>query len=69
MHRCQRCLNIRWFLLAAAPLLGLGLVDPQGTDRALSHLPDLVQLVYWFPLFVAGTFAVRYLNWRRAGRG
>ena len=62
---CTRCLNIRWFLLSAAPLLGLGLLDPVMTDRLLSGLPDLRQIVLWFPLVIAGTFLHRYLRWRR----
>ena len=62
---CRRCLNIRWFLLTAAPLLGLGLVAPVTTNSLLSHLPDLRQLVLWFPLVIAGTFLYRYVNWRR----
>ncbi|PLL12080.1 hypothetical protein C0V75_14450 [Tabrizicola sp. TH137] len=65
---CRRCLNIRWFLLSAAPLLGMGLLDPVLTDRLLSNLPDLRQLVLWFPAVIAGTFLYRYLNWRRADR-
>lgn len=65
---CRRCLNIRWFLLSAAPLLGMGLIDPILTDRLLSNLPDLRQLVLWFPAVIAGTFLYRYLNWRRAAR-
>lgn len=62
---CNRCLNIRWFLLSAAPLLGLGLLDPHLTDSLLSNLPDLRQLVLWFPLVIAGTFYHRLLIWRR----
>lgn len=62
---CTRCLNIRWFLLSAAPLLGLGLLDPVMTDRLLSGLPDLRQIVLWFPLVIAGTFLHRLLRWRR----
>lgn len=62
---CNRCLNIRWFLLSAAPLLGLGLLDPVLTNSLLSNLPDLRQLVLWFPLVIAGTFYVRYSTWRR----
>ena len=62
---CNRCLNIRWFLLSVAPLLGLGLVDPVLTNSLLSNLPDLRQLVLWFPLVIAGTFFYRLLNWRR----
>lgn len=65
---CRRCLNIRWFLLSAAPLLGMGLVDPVLTDRLLSNLPDLRQLVLWFPAVIAGTFLYRYLSWRRGDR-
>lgn len=68
MARCRRCLNIRWFVLLSAPLLGMGLLDPVGTDRALSHLPDVRPLVLWFPLVIAGTFLFRYLSWRRAPR-
>ena len=66
---CRRCLNIRWFLIAAAPLLVMGLVDPVATDRILSNLPDLRQIVLWFPLVIAAVFAARWLSWRRAGRG
>ncbi len=62
---CTRCLNIRWFLMSAAPLLAMGLVDPVLTDRLLSRLPDLRQLVLWFPLVIAGTFAWRLFSWRR----
>lgn len=62
---CNRCLNIRWFLLSAAPLLGLGLLDPHLTDSLLSNLPDLRQLVLWFPLVIVGTFAYRLIIWRR----
>lgn len=62
---CNRCLNIRWFLMAAAPLLGLGLLDPVLTNSLLSNLPDLRQLVLWFPLVIAGTFYFRYSTWRR----
>ncbi len=62
---CNRCLNIRWFLLSAAPLLGLGLLDPVLTNSLLSNLPDLRQLVLWFPLVIAGTFFHRLLIWRR----
>jgi hypothetical protein len=62
---CNRCLNIRWFLLSAAPLLGLGLLDPVLTNSLLSNLPDLRQLVLWFPLVIAGTFLYRLLTWRR----
>lgn len=65
---CRRCLNIRWFLLSAAPLLGMGLLDPVLTDRLLSNLPDLRQLVLWFPAVIAGTFLYRYFSWRRADR-
>lgn len=65
---CRRCLNIRWFLLSAAPLLGMGLLDPVLTNRLLSNLPDLRQLVLWFPAVIAGTFLYRYLSWRRADR-
>ncbi|MBD1203346.1 MAG: hypothetical protein O9292_12655 [Rhodobacteraceae bacterium] len=65
---CRRCLNIRWFLISAAPLLGMGLLDPILTDRLLSNLPDLRQLVLWFPAVIAGTFLYRYLSWRRAER-
>lgn len=65
---CRRCLNIRWFLMASAPLLGMGLLDPVLTDRLLSNLPDLRQLVLWFPAVIAGTFLYRYLSWRRASR-
>jgi hypothetical protein len=62
---CRRCLNIRWFLLTAAPLLGFGLVDPITANSLLSHLPDLRQLVLWFPVVIVGTFLYRYLSWRR----
>lgn len=65
---CQTCLNVRLFLLPAAPLLVMGLVDPVLTDRLLSNLPDLRQLVLWFPAVIAGTFLYRYLSWRRANR-
>lgn len=65
---CRRCLNIRWFLLTAAPLLGMGLLDPVLTDRLLSHLPDLRRLILWFPAVIAGTFLWRYVTWRRAAR-
>lgn len=62
---CNRCLNIRWFLLSAAPLLGLGLLDPVLTNNLLSNLPDLRQMVLWFPLVIAGTFLYRLLTSRR----
>lgn len=62
---CNRCLNIRWFLLSAAPLLGLGLLDPVLANSLLSNLPDLRQLVLWFPLVIAGTFLHRLITWRR----
>ncbi|NBE09157.1 hypothetical protein [Paragemmobacter ruber] len=62
---CTRCLNIRWFLIAAAPLLALGFADPVLTDRLLRNLPDLRQLVLWFPLVIVGTFLHRLLSWRR----
>lgn len=62
---CTRCLNIRWFLISAAPLLALGLADPVMTDRLLRNLPDLRELVLWFPLVIVGTFLHRLLSWRR----
>ncbi|WP_434615415.1 hypothetical protein [Tabrizicola sp. M-4] len=62
---CRRCLNIRWFLLAAGPLLIFGLVSPVAANSLLSNLPDLRQLVLWFPLVIVGTFLYRYLTWRR----
>lgn len=62
---CTRCLNIRWFLISAAPLLALGLADPVMTDRLLRNLPDLREVVLWFPLVIVGTFLHRLLSWRR----
>lgn len=62
---CTRCLNIRWFLISAAPLLALGLADPVMTDRLLRNLPDLRQMILWFPLVIAGAFLHRFLSWRR----
>lgn len=62
---CHRCMNIRWFLMAALPLLGLGLLDPVTADSLLSRLPDLRQLVLWFPAVIAGTFLYRFVSWRR----
>lgn len=62
---CRRCLNIRWFLLAAGPLLVFGLVSPVEANSLLSNLPDLRQLVLWFPLVIVGTFLYRYITWRR----
>jgi|GEM_PF-4184969 len=62
---CRRCHNIRWFVLVAAPLLAFGLLDPVKADSLLSNLPDLRQLVLWFPLVILGTFLYRFLSWRR----
>lgn len=62
---CKKCIALRWFFMAAFPLIGMIYFQPEGAMRLASRAPSIDMFGYLIVLACFGLFTLKWVAFKR----
>ena len=62
---CTKCIALRWFFMAAFPLIGMIYFQPEGAMRLAGRAPSIDMFAYMIVLACAALFALKWVAFKR----